>query len=163
MKFKAAVIALILGLIIWLGLNGNLSKEVFVTGIIVTVIVSFFYIGSGIFGEVRLTPKALFALIAWIIIFIFELIKSNIDVMSRVITPKVRINPAIVEVKTKLKSRIGRLALANSITLTPGTLTTDIVDDTLYIHWIDATSIDIDGATKKIVDKFEKHLEVLFG
>ena len=83
--------------------------------------------------------------------------------MSRVITPRVRINPAIVEVKTKLKSKLGRLALANSITLTPGTLTADIEGDTLYIHWIDAAAVDIDGATRKIVDKFEKHLEVLFG
>ena len=92
-----------------------------------------------------------------------ELVKSNIDVMFRVVTPRVKINPAIVEVKTRLKSPLGRLALANSITLTPGTLTADIKDDRLFIHWIDATTTDVEGATKKIVDKFEKHLEVLFG
>ena len=55
------------------------------------------------------------------------------------------------------------MALANSITLTPGTLTTDIKDDSLFIHWIDATATDIDGATKRIVTKFEKPLEVIFG
>ena len=163
MKFKAAVIAIVLGLLIWLGLNGSLAAEVVITGIIVTVITALFYIGSKIFREVRLTPRALVALIAWIFVFLFELVKSNIDVMSRVVTPRVRINPAIVEVKTGLKSRLGRLALANSITLTPGTLTTDIVDDTLFIHWIDASSIDVEDATKAIVAKFEKHLEVLFG
>ncbi len=163
MKFKAAFIALVLGLLIWLGLNGTLSQEVVITGIIITVITSLFYIGSGIFKEVRLTPKAFFALIAWLVVFFIELVKSNVDVMSRVVSPKVRINPAIVEVKTGLKSRLGRLALANSITLTPGTLTTDIKGDTLYIHWIDASSVDIDGATEKIVRKFERYLEVLFG
>ncbi|HAK47419.1 MAG TPA: cation transporter [Spirochaeta sp.] len=155
--------ALFLGLLIWLGLNGSLGREVLITGIIVTVITSFFYIGSGVFRDVHLTPRALIALIAWIIVFLIELVKSNIDVMSRVVTPKVRINPAIVQVKTKLRSRLGRLALANSITLTPGTLTADIVDDTLFIHWIDASTVDIDEATRKIVEKFEKHLEVLFG
>ena len=163
MKFKAAVIALVLGLLIWLGLNGSLKREVLVAGAVVTLAASLFYTGSGIFRDVRLTPKALFALIAWIVVFLIELVKSNIDVMSRVVTPRVRINPAIVEVKTKLKSKLGRLALANSITLTPGTLTADIEGDTLYIHWIDASTVDIDGATRKIVDKFEKHLEVLFG
>jgi len=162
-KFKAAVIALVLGLLIWLGLNGTLGRDVLITGIVVTVIISLFYIGSGVFREVRLTPRALVAFIAWIVIFLIELVKSNIDVMSRVVTPKVRINPAIVEVKTGLKSRLGRLALANSITLTPGTLTADIEGDTLYIHWIDASSVDVEVATKKIVAKFEKHLEVLFG
>ena len=163
MKFKAAVISLILGMMIWLGLNGIVSRAVLLAGITVTVITSFFYIGTGVFRDVRLSPKALFALIAWLVVFFIELIKSNIDVMSRVITPKVRINPAIVEVKTGLKSPLGRLALANSITLTPGTLTADIEGDTLYIHWIDATDVDIEGATRKIVSKFEKHLEVIFG
>ena len=163
MKFKTAVISLVTGMLIWLGLNGVISTEVLITGLIVTVIMSFFYIGTGIFRDIRLKPKVLFALIAWFIIFSIELVKSNIDVMSRVITPRVRINPAVVEVKTELKSKLGRLALANSITLTPGTLTIDIEGDTLYIHWIDASNVDIEGATQKIVRKFEKHLEVIFG
>lgn len=163
MKFKATVISLILGLLIWLGLNGKIDREMLITGVIVTVITSLFFIGTGIFKDVKLTPRAFFALIAWLVVFFIELIKSNIDVMSRVVTPKVRINPAIVEVKTRLKSKLGRLALANSITLTPGTLTIDIEEDTLYIHWIDATDVDIEGATQKIVSKFEKHLEVIFG
>lgn len=163
MKFKAAFISLILGMLIWLGLNGIIGRDVLITGVIVTIVTSFFFIGTGLFRDVKLTPKALIALIIWLVVFIAELIKSNIDVMSRVVTPKVRINPAIVEVKTCLKSKLGRLALANSITLTPGTLTIDIEDDTLFIHWIDASDVDIEGATRKIVDKFEKHLEVIFG
>ena len=81
----------------------------------------------------------------------------------RVITPSLPINPGIVEVKTKLKSKMGRMILANSITLTPGTLTIDIQDDILYIHWIDVQSEDIDEATKTIVRKFEKYLEKIYG
>ncbi len=163
MRVKAAFVSLVLGFLIWLGINSSMKTDVLTAGIIITVITSLFYLGSGMFTEVRLTPRALAALIAWIVVFLIELIKSNIDVMSRVVTPKVRINPAIVEVKTKLKSPLGRLALANSITLTPGTLTADIVGDTLFIHWIDASSTDVEGATEKIVAKFERHLEVLFG
>jgi multicomponent Na+:H+ antiporter subunit E len=53
--------------------------------------------------------------------------------------------------------------VANSITLTPGTITVDIKDDTLYIHWIDVTSTDIEEATKNIVVSFEKYLEVMYG
>ena len=163
MRVKAAFVSLVLGFLIWLGINSSMKTDVLTAGIIITVITSLFYLGSGMFTEVRLTPRALVALIAWLVVFLIELIKSNIDVMSRVVTPKVRINPAIVEVKTKLKSPLGRLALANSITLTPGTLTADIVGDTLFIHWIDASSTDVEGATEKIVAKFERHLEVLFG
>ena len=58
---------------------------------------------------------------------------------------------------------MGRLILANSITLTPGTLTIDIKEDTLYIHWIDVKTEDIDKATENIVRKFEKYLEKIYG
>jgi multicomponent Na+:H+ antiporter subunit E len=91
------------------------------------------------------------------------LIKSNLDVARRVITPSLPINPGIVEVKTRLKSKMGRMILANSITLTPGTLTIDILEDTLYIHWIDVKTEDTREATEQIVRKFEKYLEKIYG
>ncbi len=68
--------------------------------------------------------------------FLLEMAKANIDVAYRVITGK--INPGIIRVKTGMKSELGTLLLANSITLTPGTLTVDI-DETsgdLFIHKI---------------------------
>jgi multicomponent Na+:H+ antiporter subunit E len=160
---KTALISVVLGLLFWFGLNGRLETGVLISGIIVVAIAAAFPIKDAVFGDVKFSPRAFIAFIVWLIVFIGELIKSNIDVMLRVISPKVRINPAIVEVKTKLKTPLGRLALANSITLTPGTLTTDIKGDSLFIHWIDASSTDVEGATKAIVAKFEKQLEVVFG
>jgi len=94
---------------------------------------------------------------------VWELLKSNIDVALRVINPRLPINPGIVKVKTSLKSPLGRAVLANSITLTPGTLTVEMKNDYFYIHWIDVTSDDIEGATKAIVSHFEKYLETIFG
>ena len=73
------------------------------------------------------------------------------------------INPGIVKVQTKLKSRLGRAFLANSITLTPGTLTVETKGEYFYIHCIDVTSHDIEEATQKIVSTFEKYLEVIYG
>lgn len=64
-------------------------------------------------------------------LFTRELVKSNLDVARRVVSPEVRINPGIVEIKTRLKHPTYRLVLANSITLTPGTLTVDMMADTL--------------------------------
>jgi len=91
------------------------------------------------------------------------LIKSNLDVAFRVISPKLPINPGIVKVKTSLKSDIGRMMLANSITLTPGTLSVDIKDEFIYVHWIDVANKDIDVATDSIVKKFEKYLSEIYG
>ena len=82
-----------------------------------------------------------------------------IDTDDFLIDPTLPINPGIVEVKTRLKSPLGRLVLANSITLTPGTLTVETKDDSFFIHWIDVSSQDIESATQKIVRTFEKYLE----
>jgi len=67
-----------------------------------------------------------------------------------------------VVIKTSLKSDIGKLILANSITLTPGTFTLDIIGDELLIHWINVKSEDIDEATIMIGQRFEKYLRVIF-
>ncbi len=55
-------------------------------------------------------------------------------------------------------------ALANSITLTPGTLTVDVVNgNELYIHWILVKDSDVDKATEQIVSRFEYFLTRIFG
>ena len=98
------------------------------------------------------------------LIFAWECFKANIDVAYRVIHPDMPINPGIVKVKTSLKSETGLTFLANSITLTPGTLTVDIDKEngSLYVHWIDVKNKDVKGATEKIVKKFEKILTEIF-
>jgi len=115
-----------------------------------------------VLGDIRLTPKSLAYSVIYIFVFLKELVVSNIDVAGRVINPKLPIKPGIVRVKTKLNSRIAKTILANSITLTPGTLTVDIKDEYLYIHWIEIKHDDLEGATQDIVAKFEKYLEVIF-
>ncbi len=102
--------------------------------------------------------------IYYMLIFAWECFKANIDVAYRVIHPDMPINPGIVKVKTSLKSETGLTFLANSITLTPGTLTVDIDKEngSLYVHWIDVKNKDVKGATEKIVKKFEKILTEIF-
>jgi multicomponent Na+:H+ antiporter subunit E len=72
--------------------------------------------------------------------FFIALTKANLDVAYRVITGK--INPGIVKISPGLKTDFGITMLANSITLTPGTLSVDIDEDTndLYVHWINVNT-----------------------
>jgi len=111
----------------------------------------------------RITPKRIAYTIAYILYLFIAIIKANLDVASRVVRPAIPLNPGIVSVKTELKSSIGKTVLANSITLTPGTLSVDINEDTLYIHWIDVKKKEEEGATEAIVKGFEKYLKVIFG
>jgi len=161
---KNLFISVLLLLGIWLLLNASLSPVVVVSGLAAALLIAvFFSVRHPVFKDMKLNPKALIYFLIYIFVFTFELLKANFDVARRVLSPSLPINPGIVEVKTRLKSKIGRLVLANSITLTPGTLTVDIKEDSLFIHWIDVASTDIEGATKKIVEGFEKYLEVIYG
>jgi len=100
----------------------------------------------------------------YIPVFTFYCIWANLDVAYRVLHPRLPIEPGIVKVKTSLSTLTGRVALANSITLTQGTLTVDLTDDGyLYVHWINVKAVDVEEATRKIVKRFEPILKEVFG
>lgn len=164
MKIKNHIILFLILLAVWLLLNSSFEIHILSVGVVVSLIITLVFCRNcNVFSEIKLTPKAFLYAIIYVFVFSGALIKSNFDVARRVVTPSLPINPGIVTVKTKLKSKIGRLMLANSITLTPGTLTIDIKDDILYIHWIDVLSTNIDEDTHQIVSRFEKYLEVIYG
>jgi len=97
-----------------------------------------------------LNPVRWFMFLGYVIgPFFVGMAKANFDVAYRVITGK--INPGIVKISPNLKTDLGITMLANSITLTPGTLTVDINEDKndLYIHWI---NVKKEALTKKPVD-----------
>jgi len=147
-------------LAVWLLLVGTTRRDELVAGVVAALLVTA-VAGPrlGIFTGIRLTLAAPFHLLAYLGSFAVALVRANLDVARRVVSPSLPIRPGVVAVRTGLKSRLGRLVLANSITLTPGTLTVDIQGDTLLIHWIDCPpGLDIEGATGAIVGSFERHL-----
>ncbi len=158
------IISTVVLFIVWVILTQSFDPQELFTGLIVAAVVSL--ISPAIASDKPkkwFQPKRYLYLIVYLFYFIWQMIKSNIDVAKRVINPKLPINPGIVKVKTKLKTNAAKLALANSITLTPGTLTVDIVDDIFYIHWIDVSDCDnVEESCKKIAEGFEKYLEVIF-
>ncbi len=103
-----------------------------------------------------INPLRLFWFILYLLILAWDILKANFDVAYRVLHPDMPIRPGVVKVKTKLTSASGISVLANSITLTPGTLTVEATKDGyLYVHWINIKSTDIEEATKHIVSRFE--------
>ena len=128
---------------------------------ITALIVSIGFVRSDVLPS--LAPQRIFYAVTFVGYLFISIIKSNFDVAGRVIQKNIPIKPGIVKVRTKLKSKVGRMILANSITLTPGTLSVDVNDDYFFIHWIDVSSTDVDKASAAIVAGFEKYLEVIFG
>ena len=159
-NLKGLIIFLIVTALTWLLLTGTFSKdELLIGGFSVVLIAVLFYGYSDLSRGIKITPKIILFYPLYLLVFLKELIKANIDVALRVINPALPINPGIVEVKTNLKSPLSKLILANSITLTPGTLTVDVKEDTLFIHWIDVKGKDVESATKEISSRFEKILK----
>ena len=91
-----------------------------------------------------------------------ELVKANVDVAKRCFTGCKNVNPGIVKVPVNLKSMYGQAALANAITLTPGTITMEITEEDgqtyYYIHWIDAKLPGGEEAGEEIKGRLERGL-----
>lgn len=132
-------------------------------GIVIAALLSLFTYKS--FSQIKSDNnifKRIISFITYIPIFIIEMVKANIDVARRVINPNLPINPGIVKINTNLKSDYAKLFLANSITLTPGTLTLDVKNENLYIHWIDVASTNKNKQKEQIAGKFEDKLGGIF-
>ncbi|MFH1825708.1 MAG: Na+/H+ antiporter subunit E [bacterium] len=162
-RHGSRLIVFIFSIIVWVLLTASLNQ----TNILIGLGAAF--VASILFGELlTVNPHKAFSparyvwLLYYIPIFIWEMIKANVDVAYRVLHPRLPINPGLVKIKTNLRSDVAKTVLANSITLTPGTMTVDIKDDELYIHWIDVKSQDVAEATKIIAGRFEPILARIF-
>ena len=151
-------------LLFWIMLNGSLAVDSLIIGILVSFSITLLFCsGLSFFTEFRATPKSFAAGIFYYAYFFKELVKSNFKLAAIVLSPSLPINPGIVKVRTKLKSKMGRLMLANSITLTPGTLTVELDGEWIYVHCVTVDSTDIEAVTTQIVAGFESYLEVMYG
>ena len=163
------LIYFILSFIIWILLTwpyveGQIDWQVVIAGLISSVLVAI------LFHEILpkehhvfISPVRIFWFLVYIPVFFYYVILANFDVVYRALHPAMPIKPGIVKIKTNLKTDSGITALANSITLTPGTLTVDLTDDGyLYIHWINVKSDDIEQATTHIAQRFEWFIQKIF-
>ncbi|GAB6135588.1 Na+/H+ antiporter subunit E [Thermococcus prieurii] len=158
--------------VIWLFFTASLDPQELAMGAIMSLVVA--ALTYDVFtkaGLRNLHPKRVAYAIAYIPYFLWAMIMANLDVAYRVLHPARPIRPGIVKCKTVLNSDTGKLALANSITLTPGTITLDVDGDEYFIHWIwvpdevlgaKEESEHVEHASEAITKPFEKFLRVIF-
>jgi multicomponent Na+:H+ antiporter subunit E len=82
-------------------------------------------------GDMRVIVKRFFTYVPWLI---YQIALSNLHVARLALSPRMPIDPEIIMFKTKLESDISLVTFANSITLTPGTITVDVKDGVYYVH-----------------------------
>lgn len=134
----------ILLFLLWLVFNGRITPDVVITGVVAVAALTWFL---SRFAGWSVKRDGLFlaripAFIGFVLKLIVEMCIANIHMIALVLSdkPNETIKPRIVKHKTSLKTGTGRVALANSITLTPGTITVDVGDGCVYVHAIDDRS-----------------------
>lgn len=149
---------------IWFAANSALAIESLVSGALISAVLAFVFVRRfPAWSDIRLSPERLIHFIRYTGVFVVDMVSANLNMLRYVYAPRIDIDPGIVKVKTRLKTPVGRLALANSIALTPGSLVVDMEGDTLTVHWLDMQTTDPDEATRLIVGPFERDLEKTFG
>lgn len=147
----------------WLLLTLTTNLDHLLVGLIVVLLGTVLFGGYFTSKPIKFfQPHRLFWFIVYIPVFIWYMIKANIDVAYRVLHPARPIKPGIVKIRTTLKTDTAKVFLANSITLTPGTMTCEIDAEYLYIHWIYVQETDIEKASAIISQPFEKYLRRIF-
>jgi len=106
-----------------------------------------------------LTAKSL----GYLFVFLSELIKANLEVVKIVLSRELKMTPGIIAYKLDVKTDAGITLLANSITLTPGTLSIDLSEDrkTLYIHALHME--DADELEESIRSSLETYTKEILG
>ena len=148
---------------IWLLLTWSVQWQEVLVGAVVALIAELLLGDIFPIGAIKIfNPVRLYWMFVYALVFGAYVIRANFDVAYRVLNIYLPIRPGIVKVKTRLKCDMARTFLANSITLTPGTLTVDMIEDNIYVHWINVTSDDPEKETEIIVSRFENLLERIF-
>lgn len=145
-KDIGAVVSTWLALVVlWTIFVGRFDTQELVGGIVVSAFVALIAAsGSGASWVAILSPRRLLFFLGFLVYLAIAIVKSNLQMAAIVARPVLAIRPGIVRVKTRLKSPLGRLVLANAITLTPGTLTVEAAGEDLFIHWVTVDTDDID-------------------
>lgn len=157
------LLSCVLTFVLWLLLTWSLNPSDIAAGVFFSIVIAI--VLSDIYPD---NPQTVFQPVRWfwalvyIPYFFYYMVRANLDVAYRVIHPDMPVRPGIVKVKTTLQGDVARTALANSITLTPGTLSVDVEGDTLYVHWINVSTDDPEERTALIVGKFERILKKVF-
>ena len=146
---------------VWIIFAGKVTLESILWGVLVVTLLQLFYVKKlrGNFYEIDLSISKLGCWVRYILLLIKEIWVANIQVAILVLQPKIKLDSGYFKYKTKVKTDFGRMLFANSITLTPGTITVDIVEDELIIHYL--TSDIMEGFEDSEIEKIIMDMEAV--
>ncbi len=144
----------------WIIFNGRLTGEIASIGFLVAAIVYAFickFMGFTWNREKRLY-RSMFFFIGYALFLVKEIVVANMAVIHMITTQKEIVEPIIVRFRVNLKSETARVILANSITLTPGTITVSLRENEYVVHCLDKSLAEgmEDSKFVKMLEKWEE-------
>lgn len=150
---------LLLFFIAWLIFNGRITLEITVFGVVIAGLMFAFvckFMDYSVEKE-RIFYEKLPLFCKYVLLLLKEIVKANLAVCRMILTRKEIMEPVIVKVHTDLKTETARVMLANSITLTPGTITVSLAGQELLVHCLDKTLAEgmEDSEFVRLLEKLE--------
>jgi len=146
-------------LVTWLLLSGHFTPLLLVLGVASCILVLLISVRMDVVdheGHPSHLGWHIFIYIPWLL---WEIVKANIDVAKAVVSMPLNISPTIIRVKASQKTDVGQVIYANSITLTPGTISVNLEDGEIDVHALEQAGADgvADGEMDRRVTDFEGH------
>ena len=143
--------------LLWVIFNGQLTLEIALFGIVIAGLIYAFmckFMDYSIYRDLYVF-KRFFTIVRYLFVLVWEILKANTAVIRMVLSVHKEPQPEIVMFTVGLKTNVGRALLANSITLTPGTITVALEEDRFIVHCLDkslAEGIDTSVFVRLITD-----------
>lgn len=144
----------------WIIFNGNITLEIVIFGVVISTAMMAFmckFMDYSLKKEINVYKKSKH-FFSYVVLLFCEIVKANVAIIPRILTVEEEMDPVIVKFRTTLKSDFTRMLLANSITLTPGTITVSMDDDEYTIHCLDTSLAE--GLENSVFEQALKKLEV---
>lgn len=150
---------LVLFFLLWVIFNGNLTLEICIFGVVISVTLFAFvckFMDFSLKKELHIYKKS-FLFIRYVFVLIKEIVKANFGVIRMIMNQREEIQPMVVTFHSDLKTVTGKAFLANAITLTPGTITVSLEKDQYTVHCLDESMAE--GMNDSELAEYIKKLE----
>ena len=147
--------------LLWIIFNGRITPEIVIAGALISFMLDFFirkvFRLSLTFTNLIKAARILPDILLYIVVLLVEIVRANVAITRLVLAPEISVEPCLVKFRTPLRTEAARVALANSITLTPGTITVSLDGNTLLVHALNR----VEGSTfEKLLARMERILHV---
>ena len=152
--------------LLWLIFNGRITFEIVIAGAFISFMLDVFIrkvlrlnlTVRNLFMAVKILPH----IFVYVVVLLAEIIRSNLAITKLVLSPQIDVEPCLVKFRTPLKTEAARVALANSITLTPGTITVSLEGNNLLVHALNKEIADgLEGSMfERLLARMEGALNV---